>query len=71
MNLDAIKNDTKDPDRAGGLLRLEADAMEIAMGIFRGRLGASALFVSPPGFMYWERNFQKFVYLLMEVYLME
>ena len=67
MNLDAIMNDTKKPDRAGGLQRVVADTMETAMGILRGRLGASALFVSPPGFMYWERNFQKFVYLLMEV----
>ena len=67
MNLDTIMNDSKNPDRAGSLLRLVADAIETAMGILRGRLGASVLFVSPPGFMYSERNFQTLLYLLMEV----
>ena len=43
------------------------DAMETAIEILSGQLGASALFISPPGFMYWERNLQKFVYLLMVV----
>ena len=67
MNLDANMNDTKHPERAGGLLRVVADAMKTAIEILRGQQGASVLFVSPPGFMYWERNLQKFVYLLMEI----
>ena len=67
MNLDTVMNDVKHSERAGDLLRVVADAMETATEILRGQLGASALFVSPPGFLYWERNLQKLVYLLMEV----
>ena len=66
-NLDAIMNDVKHPERAGDLLRIVADAMEIAIEILRGQLGASTLFVSPPGLLYWERSLQKIVYLLLEV----
>ena len=67
MNLDTVMNDVKHPERAGDLLRVVADAMVTATEILRGQLGASALFVSPPGFLYWERNLQNFVYLLLEV----
>ena len=66
IELDAVMNDTRNPERAGGLLQLVADAMETAVGILRCRLGAFVLFVSPPGFMYWERNIKKFVYLLKD-----
>ena len=66
-NLNAIMDDTKNPERAGGLLRLVADAMETASRILRGQLGISALFVLPPCFLYWEPNLQRFLHLLMEV----
>ena len=42
-----------------------ADAMETTTEVLRAQLGAYALFVSPPGFLFWD--FQKFVYLVMEV----
>ena len=66
-NLDVIMNDVKHPERAGDLLGIVADAMEIAIEILRGQLGASTLFVAPPGLLFWERNLQKFVFLLLEV----
>ena len=52
-NLDTVMNDVKHPERAGDLLRVVADAMETATEILRGQLGASAVFFSPPGFLYW------------------
>ena len=67
IELNAVMDDTRNPDGAGGLPQLVPDALETAVGILRGRLEASVLFVSPPGFMNWERILQKFVYLLMEV----
>ena len=53
--LDAIMDDTKNLEHAGGLLRLVANATEATSSILRGQLGISTLFVSPPNFMYWER----------------
>ena len=64
MNLDAVMNDVKHTERAGDLLRVVADAMETAIEILRGQLSASALFISPPGFLYWVGNLQKYVYNL-------
>ena len=52
-NLDTVMNDVKHPEHAGDLLRVVADAMETATEILRGQLGASAVFFSPPGFLYW------------------
>ena len=65
--LDAIMADTRRPGNVATLVNAVADAMERAVGIFRGRLGALALFVSPPGFMYWQQSLQQFVYILLEV----
>ena len=59
--IDNRMQDSAHPERAGELLQLVANAMEIAAEILRGQLGISALFVSPPGFMYWGKNFQQFV----------
>ena len=64
--LNGAMEDTKKLERAGYLLQLVADAMETVVEILRARIGAS-VFVSPPGFMCWERNLQKFVYLFLEV----
>ena len=65
--LDTIMTDTRRPGNAAALVNVVADAMEHAAGILRGRLGALALFVSPPGFMYWRQSLQQFVYILLEV----
>ena len=63
-DLDTIMADTRRPGNVATLVNAVADAMERAAGIFRGRLGAIALFVSPPGFMYWKQSLQQFVYIL-------
>ena len=65
--LDTIMTDTRRPGNAAALVNVVADTMEHAEGILRGRLGALALFVSPPGFMYWPQSLQHFVYVLLEV----
>ena len=65
--LDTIMTDTRRPGNAAALVNVVADAMEHAAEILRGRLGALALFVSPPGFMYWPQSLQQFVYVLLEV----
>ena len=65
--LDTIMTDTRRPGNAAALVNVVAVAMEHAAGILRGRLAALALFVSPPGFMYWPRSLQQFVYVLLEV----
>ena len=66
-DLDTIMADTRRPENVATLVNIVADAMERAAGILRGRLGALALFVSPPGFMYWQQSLQQFVYILLEV----
>ena len=66
-DLDAIMADTRRPGNVATLVNAVADAMERAAEILRGRLGALALFVSPPGFMYWQQSLQQFVYILLEV----
>ena len=66
-NLDTIMADTRRPGNVATLVNIVAEAMERAAGILRGRLGALALFVSPPGFMYWQQSLQHFVYILLEV----
>ena len=66
-DLDAIMTDTRRPGNVATLVNAVADAMDRAAGILRGRLGALALFVSPPGFMYWQQSLQQFVYILLEV----
>ena len=66
-DLDAIMTDTRRPGNVATLVNAVADAMERAAGILRGRLGALALFVSPPGFMYWQQSLQQFVYIPLEV----
>ena len=66
-DLDAIMADTRRPGNVATLVNAVADAMERAAGILRGRLGALALFVSPPGFMYWQQSLQQFVYIPLEV----
>ena len=66
-DLDTIMADTRRPGIVATLVNIVADAMEQSAGILRGRLGALALFVSPPGFMYWQQSLQKFVYILLEV----
>ena len=63
-DLDTIMADTRRPGNVATLVNAVADAMERAAGILRGRLGAIALFVSPPGFMYWKQSLQQFVYIL-------
>ena len=65
--LDTFMTDARRPGNAAALVNMVADAMEHAAGILRGRLGALALFVSPPGFMYWPQSLQQFVYILLEV----
>ena len=66
-DLDAIMCDVRRPGDIAALVNEFVGAMERAAGILRGRLGALALFVSPPGFMYWPRSLQQFVYILLEV----
>ena len=66
-DLDTIMGDTRRPGNVATSVNIVADAMERAAGILRGRLGALALFVSPPGFMYWQQSLQQFVYILLEV----
>ena len=66
-DLDAIMADTRRPGNVATLVNIVADAMERTAGILRGRLGALAFFVSPPGFMYWQQSLQQFVYILLEV----
>ena len=65
--LDTIMTDTRRPGNAAALINVVADTMEHAAGILRGRLRALALFLSPPGFMYWPQCLQQFVYILLEV----
>ena len=65
--LDAIMSDVRRPRDIAALVNVVVGAMEHAAGILRGRLGALALFVSPPGYMYWPRSLQQFVYILLEV----
>ena len=65
--LDTIMTDTRRPGNGAALVNVVADAMEHAAGILRGRLGALALFVSPPEFMYWRQSLQQFVYIPLEV----
>ena len=65
--LDSIMNDARRPGNTAALVNVVVDAMEHAAGILRGRLGARALFVSPPGFIYWQQSLQQFVYILLEV----
>ena len=60
-DLDTIMADTRRPGNVATLVNVVADAMERAAGILRGRLGALALFLSPPGFMYWQQSLQQFV----------
>ena len=59
--------DTRRPGNAAALVKSVADAMEHAAGILRGRLGALALFVFPPGFMYWPQSLKHIVYVLLDV----
>ena len=66
-DLDAIMSNVRRPGDIAALVNEVVGAMERAAGILRGRLGALALFVSPPGFMYWPRSLQQFVYILLEV----
>ena len=66
-DLDAIMCDVRRSGDIAALVNEVVDAMERAAGILRGRLGALALFVSPPGFMYWPRSLQQFAYILVEV----
>ena len=66
-DLDTIMADTRRRGNVATLVNFVADAMERAAGILRGRLGALELFVSPPGFMYWQQRLQQFVYILLEV----
>ena len=67
LELDAIMSDVRRIGNIAALVNVVVGAMEHAAGILRGRLGALALFVSPPGFLYWPRSLQQFVYLLLEV----
>ena len=60
-------SDVRRPGNIAALVNVVVGAMEHAAGILRGRLGALPLFVSPPGFMYWPRSLQQFVYILLEV----
>ena len=62
--LDTIMADTRN---AAALMNIVADAMEPAAVILRDRLGALALYVSPPGFMFRQQSLQQFVYIVMEV----
>ena len=68
-DLDGIMCDVRRPGDIAALVNEVVGAMERDAGILRGRLGALALFVSvsPPGFMYWPRSLQQFVYILLEV----
>ena len=66
-DLDAIMSDVRQLGNIAALVNEVVGAMERAAGILRGRLGALALFVSPPGFVYWPRSLQQFVYILLEV----
>ena len=66
-DLDAIISNVRRLGDIAALVNEVVGAMERAAGILRGRLGALALFVSPPGFMYWPRSLQQFVYILLEV----
>ena len=66
-DLDAIMSNVRRLGDIAALVNEVVGAMERAAGILRGRLGALALFVSPPGFMYWPRSLQQFVYILLEV----
>ena len=66
VEVNEAMQDVEHPETAVELLNVVANAMEIATEVPRGRIGVSTLFVSPPGFMYWERNFHRFVYLLFE-----
>ena len=68
IDLDAVMNDTRNPERAGGLLQLVAHAMEAAVGIIRGRLGASVLSCCRLDLCIRKgTSLQKYVHLLIEV----
>ena len=49
------------------VLHRVATAMGSAAELLRTNLKVSALFVSPPGMLYWGGMFQQFVYMLTEV----
>ena len=49
------------------VLHRVATAMECARELIRTHLKVPALFVSPPGMLYWGGMFQQIVYLLTEV----
>ena len=66
-DLDTIMADTRRHGNVATLVNSVTDAMKRAAGILRGRLGALALFVSPPGFMYCQQSLQQFVYIRLEV----
>ena len=66
-DLAAIMSNVRRLEDIAALVNEVVGAMERAAGILRGRLEALALFVSPPGFMYWPRSLQQFVYILLEV----
>ena len=51
------------------LLHQAATAMERTTEILRSRLNTPAIFVSPPGMMYWTRALQQFTYILTNVCL--
>ena len=67
LEVNGAMQDVQHPKRAAQLLTVVANAMEIAIEILRDQIGVSALSVSSPCLMYWERTFQRFVYLLTEV----
>ena len=66
-DLDAIMSNVRRLGDIAALVNEVVGAMERAAWILWGRLGVLALFVSPPGFMYWPRSLQQFVYILLEV----
>ena len=49
------------------LLHLLATFMENSREILCDRLESSPVFVSPPGLMCWDKEIQRFVYLLIDV----
>ena len=49
------------------VLHRAATAMERTAELLRTHLKVPALFVSPPGMLYWEGMFQQFVYMLTEI----
>ena len=49
------------------ILHQFATAMERTADLLRTQLRVPALFVSPPGMLYWGGMFQQFVYMLTEI----